>query len=285
MLQVANVAARLAHHTLRACGLLLCAMAIPRGAHGQGEIVGRVLADSAQVPVFGAQLTIARLSRSVVSDSAGRFRFAKLPPGDYVVTLRALGFRPESATVAIDGDEVALHDFAVVRQAQPLPGREITAPRPEYLTGKMAAFHEREKLGVGHFVGRAELAKAEGGMSQTGMVLSKVPGVRVVHGANTAWIASGRAVSGSGCAFCPSPGLNRADIARGAKGACYMDVYLDGILVFDSKQAANGLFDVNSIPPEQIEGIEVYTSASQIPVQYNKTSNGCGVLIIWTRIG
>jgi hypothetical protein len=29
----------------------------------------------------------------------------------------------------------------------------------------------------------------------------------------------------------------------------------------------------------------VYTSASQIPVQYNKTAGGCGVMLIWTRVG
>ena len=39
-----------------------------------------------------------------------------------------------------------------------------------------------------------------------------------------------------------------------------------------------------SIPPAQIEAIEVYTSAAQIPAQFNKTSNGCGVMVIWTRI-
>ncbi len=63
-----------------------------------------------------------------------------------------------------------------------------------------------------------------------------------------------------------------------------MDVYVDGALAFDSTQAENGLFDVNSIPPAQIEAIEVYTSAAQIPAQFNKTSNGCGVMVIWTRI-
>ena len=30
-------------------------------------------------------------------------------------------------------------------------------------------------------------------------------------------------------------------------------------------------------------GIEVYSSAAQVPVKYNRTSGGCGVMLIWTR--
>ena len=64
-----------------------------------------------------------------------------------------------------------------------------------------------------------------------------------------------------------------------------MDVYLDGILIWDEGQRQQGLFDINSLDLGAIEGIEVYTSAAQIPAQYNRTSHGCGVLLIWTRIG
>ena len=32
-----------------------------------------------------------------------------------------------------------------------------------------------------------------------------------------------------------------------------------------------------------LEGIEVYSGASQIPAQYNRTANGCGVILLWTR--
>jgi hypothetical protein len=62
-----------------------------------------------------------------------------------------------------------------------------------------------------------------------------------------------------------------------------MDVYLDGVLVFDSTYPGRGLFDVNLLQPEHLSGIEVYTSAAQIPAKYNRTSNGCGVLLLWTR--
>jgi hypothetical protein len=62
-----------------------------------------------------------------------------------------------------------------------------------------------------------------------------------------------------------------------------MYVYLDGALVYDSKHPENGLFDVNTIPPEHIAGIEIFSSAAQVPAKFNRTGGGCGVLLIWTR--
>lgn len=78
-------------------------------------------------------------------------------------------------------------------------------------------------------------------------------------------------------------GLLPSDVAAGARPACFMDVYLNGALVFDSRTPGNGLFDVNSVSPEHIAGIEVYTSTAQIPAKYDRTGGGCGVLLIWTR--
>ena len=263
----------------------------PRISHAQGEIIGRVLTDSGRTPVASVRVSIVRLGKSAVSDSTGRFRLTNLPAGDHVVVLRALGYRSDSAEVEIEGSEVAVKDFELYRDPLALPRREITAPEARH-EGKMAEFYERMKAGPGRFVTRDELAKVEGGLMQTGDVLSKVSGVEVKRGSNRAWVASGRAVSANGCAFCSKGGsssrdvggLNKADFNAGARPACYMDVYIDGVIAFDSTHPENGLFDVNTIPPSQIEGIEVYTSAAQIPARFNRTANGCGVMVIWTRI-
>jgi hypothetical protein len=63
-----------------------------------------------------------------------------------------------------------------------------------------------------------------------------------------------------------------------------MDVYVDGALVYQyGINPPMPLFNVNSLPPDQIEAVEVYTSAVQIPAQFNTAGSGCGVLVIWTR--
>ena len=162
-----------------------------------------------------------------------------------------------------------------------LPERVVTATGTAP-PAKLVEFTERQKFGTGHFINRDQLAKAEGGLRQTGDVISLVPGVIVRRGSNKIWVASGRTRS-LGCAFCKGMALNRADEAAGARPACFLDVYLDGALVFDSRNPSYGLFDVNSVQPEHIAGIEVYTGAAQIPAKYNRTGGGCGVLLIWTR--
>jgi hypothetical protein len=222
----------------------------------------------------------------VITDSAGRFRLSGLPSGEHVVLMRALGFENDSAVVDIDGNEVSMRDFVLRRQVVSLPEQRVTASEIKR-AGKMAGFLEREKFGVGHFVNRDALAKEEGRM-QTGDILARVPGLSVRRGQSKAWIASSRATNAAGgCAFCrPAVSdLDPADKAAGARPACYMDVYLDGILIYDdTRRPRLPLFNVNSIELSEIEGIEVYTSAAQIPAQYNRTSSGCGVLVIWTRI-
>lgn len=256
-----------------------------RASLAQGEISGRVLSpDSGRAPVQGAEASISKLGRRALSDSAGRFRLKDVPPGEHVVFLRAIGFRSESSVVVIDQDEVVSWDVVLTRSTGTVLPERVISASGERPTAKLAEFTERRSAGVGHFISREQLAKAEGGLRKTGDLIAILPGVNARRGSNKVWIATGRATS-TGCAFCTMrlEELNRFDVAAGARPACYMDVYLDGAMVFDSRHPENGLFDVNSIPPEHIAGIEVYASAAQIPAKYNRTGNGCGVLLIWTR--
>jgi carboxypeptidase family protein len=258
---------------------------VVRGAWGQGEISGRVIAaDSGRPPVQGAEAVLVKLGRMATSDSSGRFRFRDVPPGEHLLVLRAIGFKSESSTVFIDRDEVVSSQLVMTRSTgTTLPERVVEAPASGP-PAKLVEFIERQKLGTGHFITRDELAKAEGGFRQTGDLISLVPGVLVRRGSNKIWIASGRAFGG-GCAFCSRTvaSLSLADVAAGARPACFLDVYLDGAMVFDSRHPENGLFDVNTVPPEHIAAIEVYTSGAQLPAKYNRTGGGCGVLLIWTR--
>lgn len=260
-------------------------LATARVSLAQGEISGRVTtSDSTRVPVAGAEVVIPRLQRTAASDSLGRFRLKDLPTGVHLVVIRAVGFRAESSTVSLQKDDVLSVDLRLRRsEATALPERIVTAPG-ERPNAKLVEFNERRVAGTGHFIDRTQLVKAEGGMRQTGDVISLIPGIVVRRGSNRIWVATGRAISNS-CAFCSGEksALHPADFAAGARPACFMDVYLDGALVFDSRHPGNGLFDVNVIPPEHIAGIEVYTSAAQVPAKYNRTGGGCGVLLIWTR--
>jgi hypothetical protein len=271
-------------------------VAVPQPVLAQGEITGRVTAaDSARPPVAGVEASIAKLGRTVLSDSTGRFRLKDVPPGEHMVVMRAVGFRAESSKVFIDRDEVVSWDVVLNRaEGAVLPERVVTAPE-ERVPTKLLEFMDRQKLGTGRFITREQLARAEGGRRLTGDVISTVSGVLAKRGTNKIWIASGRAAYVDNCEpetlakralpdpKCDGRRLNYSDFIAGARPACFMDVYLDGNMVFNSMKVENGLFDVNTVPPEHIAGIEVYSSTAQVPAKYNRTGGVCGVLLIWTR--
>ena len=123
-----------------------------------------------------------------------------------------------------------------------------------------------------------------------GEIVAKYSHVWVHYGGTHAWLSSNRTSSDGGCAFCKKriqDLLDGADIAAGARPACYMDVYLDGQSVYrgygQDAHTPQPLFDLNSLAAGEIEGMEVYSSASQVPARFNASSSGCGVAIIWTK--
>jgi len=290
-----NLSNRATNETRSRCvaALVVFVLAMsPANVGAQGEITGRVLAaDSGRPPVVGAEVSIARAQKRALTDSSGRFRLRDVPVGEHLVMLRAIGFAAESSKVMINPDESVSMELVLRRTTGTvLPERVVSAPESRPEPAKLAEFAERRATGVGHFLTREQLEKAEGGKRQTGDVISQIPGVRVRRGGNKIWVASARTPKVETCAFCPatidtsaSSSLNAADFSAGARPACYMDVYVDGVMVFDSRYPGNGLFDINTISPEHIAGIEVYSSALQVPAKYNRTGSSCGVVLIWTR--
>src|SRR5688572_33251560 len=76
---------------------LLVAAALP--AQSTGSLAGHVRDDEG-APVSGAVVTATRSDGSIVrrdvSGVDGRYRLGLLPPGDYTLVARRLGFRPTS---------------------------------------------------------------------------------------------------------------------------------------------------------------------------------------------
>ena len=251
----------------------------------QGELQGRVLERLTGVPISRAVVQISGMSKDYTTDSLGKFR-ATAPPGDYLLIVVAIGFQPETTTIRLRDGEVLVSDHILARtaKAQSLEPVRVSGTAAA-VAAKLVGFNDRRRLGAGHFIDRTALDKLTN--QSLANILQRVPGARVSRGRSArAWLISTRATSTGKCAFCRDASedvLDRADIAAGAGVACYLDVYVDGILIYDSTSKRTPLFNLNSISPSQIDAIEVYTSAAQIPAQYNRTSGGCGVLLIWTR--
>jgi hypothetical protein len=253
-------------------GRLIAVGSIAIGMMRMGEPTafrGRVVAEADLGPIAGAIVRLPDLALEARTDSAGMFSFT-VEPGRHRVVVQHVGFAPYDGSLEIVVGDSAVHQL-VIRRVVALDSVRVTAPRVV-----IADFEERRALGVGHFITRAELAKQEN--RTTGDIMSRVPGARVRRGnSGAAWIAGARGESRRQYAR-----LDRLDIERRARPACYANVYVDGAVVFSGVDG-EPLFDVNTIPPNMIEGIEFYSGASQIPPRFNRTGSECGVLIIWTR--
>jgi hypothetical protein len=259
---------------------------IAANAQATGEWRGRIVVDSTRESLADAEVAILQLRRSVKSDSLGRFVMTGLPTGVYKVVTRAVGFVPDTTMFEIALGESIVQDITLRRAITKVAEVHVKAPTRRYLTGKMVEFEERKERGIGVFLDR-DLLAAQRNRKLSDIVASYGRGVDVRRGTRSkAWAVGGRAVGTGRCLLCGSRGqvqLDPADLAAGAKPACYMDVWLDGALVYNG--AANGapLFDLNAINPDDIEAIEVYSGASQLPARFSVTSGGCGALVIWTR--
>ncbi|MDH5235778.1 MAG: hypothetical protein OEW77_12545, partial [Gemmatimonadota bacterium] len=80
-----------------------------------------------------------------------------------------------------------------------------------------------------------------------------------------------------GSVYVPSTAEKRQGVAC----ACYAQVYRDGVL--QNPGAPAEPFDVNRIPPEEIEAIEWYASPAETPARYAGLNSACGVYVIHSR--
>ena len=266
--------------------MLMCA--VPQSAIAQAELQGRVLGDGSRRPLPNAMVYLPKLDLRALSDSLGRYRIEKIPAGEHLVVTRALGFRADSTLTAFEPNETIVTDIVLKVAVNELPTVAVKDASLPVSRGKMVDYDRRKALGIGHFLDRALFAKDEN-RRLTEIIAANSPGVRVYHGGNSkSWAATMRKTSSAKCAFCKTTRgemLDDADIAAGAPLACYMDVYLDGAMIYDSSARKMPLFNLSSMTAGEVEAVEVYSSAAQVPSQYNKSSGGCGVILIWTRTG
>ena len=256
--------------------LPVAALPIAAGAQQPAALKGRVLVDADGRAVAGADIRVGA-ALIATSDSLGRFLVASIPPGKQEVSIRRVGYAPIRAIFTFAVADTIEGEFRLVPAATTtLPGVEVRGLQPEKL--KLKAFEARRAAGFGNFLTEEQIDR--GGRALTSDVMRQMPGPQIIKSPNSfaAWVSTGR----GSMATVWSPG--NFDQRRGARqDACYATVYVDGIAVF-SALPGEGLFDVNSLPPSTIGGIEFYASSAVIPSELPQKRGTCGVLAIWTRV-
>ncbi|MBL0171703.1 MAG: carboxypeptidase regulatory-like domain-containing protein [Gemmatimonadaceae bacterium] len=217
-------------------------------------------------PIADARIEVRTRGLTTRSEPNGRFRLMDVPPGEYVVVVRALGFDSLVVSIRLAANDVVDVDFLLTRTAQAMAPVQVEADRTIDRL-RLAEFDERRAMGFGRFLDRSVFE--ENSASQVDVVLiGRVPGLRT------------RRVSGK-----------TVLAAQRDAQACYPQVVVNGISVFNgapTKIARETLiFDVSSLRADEIIGFE-WHNPSSTPSRYNATGAGgdgsyCGTAIFWTK--
>lgn len=225
-------------------------------AHAQdGGTTVRVVVRAAATgaPVAGALVSAAGRGLQGTTNARGVVRLVGLATGEQWIRARYLGYATTTERVFVSAGEPA--EVRLDLQVQPIRLAEVRV-RARRSILQINGFEDRRRSGFGTFITREQIARMQPRLLSD--VLRRAGGMQLTP-------------SGTG-------GMARAS-SRGNRvvtGSCPIQYYVDGTMTMS--------FEVDNIPPRDVEGLEIYKGAASIPAAYNKGSALCGVILIWTRI-
>ena len=226
-----------------------------------GRFVGRVTDWESGEPVVSVDVQITELFMGGVTNEAGRFDMAAVPPGRYPVEFSSLGYATRVDTVEIVSGQTS--DVKVRLSLDPLdiePIEVIVEPRELILED--VGFYQRRNDGFGEFIDRAVI-EVRGPHKLTDL-FTGLPGVRLSPDASNP--------------------LEQVVVLRGGRlggGVCLPKVVLDGLVV-PPLPGAPVVID-RLVNPDGVAGIEIFPSSAGVPIKYAGADAACGVILIWTR--
>lgn len=227
----------------------------------QASLMGIVRDDSTARPLEGVEVVINGTPHRALTNADGRYQLGGLPAGLYQVIFRAVGHVPVRMDVLLTDGESTRANAMLVRSDVVLE-TIIVAGEPMREVGLAErGFDERRRMGLGRFIGPAELRESEH---------LRVVDILRRHGVTVMPVPKrGKVVY---LAYHPT--------RRNAAGQlnCPMVTYLDGVLV----EIEDLQTDVHI---SSLAGIEVYRGGAQLPVQFSGAQAQCGVVVLWTRRG
>lgn len=217
---------------------------------------GVVLNAEDGTPLPSADVTLLGLDLARRAGDDGRFDFGTLEPGSYIVQARFLGFQPYTIRAELADSSTLELTIRLKRMAVEIEEQTVTAAEQ-----KRGRFYERmeESRGFGTFVTREQIAQRN--TPFTCDLLRGRVGMRVIQTGTTCNIRFSRAQGSS---------FQNADCAPG--------FFLDGA------RSDIAILESNSLPTATIEGIEIYRSSAEAPMELNQ-GNTCGIIAMWTRVG
>lgn len=229
------------------------------GGDEAGRMVGVVTDARTGRPVPAASITANDLLLAT-TNQRGEFIATGLTPGTYPVRVQHLGFSPIEEAVEVASGLTRQLDIALSPDPIELEPLVVQTQRNRKL--EYQGFYERkrwaEAVGAGAFVTQAEIDRQR--PLRVTHLIGGLPGMRVI---------------------CSGSGLRSCTVASVRSSSCDQPTYyLDGAKLPGGRGA---VYLDELISPVEIGGVEVYSSAAQLPGEFAGSDAQCGVVVIWSR--
>jgi hypothetical protein len=215
------------------------------------HLAGRVFDKQSGRALGGVEVTLAD-HFVAVTDRGGRFEFAGLPAGDYLLRAQHLGFQGAADTVRLVPGVNLDVTIPLALAAVELAPIVVTA-RVKGL--EQVGFYERRQSGQGSFLTREEINRMRGIALPSDLL-------RGFNGLNLARRPNNRGYRVVGRNQCP------------------FRYYVDGVRIGPH-------FDFDDLEWHWIDAVEVYNGLGQIPARFQDAEpmnvRSCGVVVVWTR--
>jgi hypothetical protein len=240
--------------------LLVACLAQAQGVTERFATIDGIVTDSTMRPLQNVSVSILRTAVEVKTGDNGRFRILQLPPGDYVIIVRRVGFSPVSAVIRATPGDTLRTSYELGPSPINLPGVTITEERRGW---REMEFEVRRKRGLGEFMSKEQIDKKSA--SSATQLFYWFNAIRVVEAGNGA-IVDHYAVAKRGATSIKTTPCRAARIL------------LDGIPMPDP-------MNLDYLPlARELAGIEVYGEVAAAPPEYAIYDKGCGLILIWRRM-
>lgn len=232
--------------------LVWCALAAtplsgqgPPNPPAAGTVLVLVVRDTAGAPVVHAEVAVVGRPTVDRADAAGRVRVAGAPP--LILVVRAVGYFPDTLRF-VAGEPLVEQTVVLRRNTVQLPeieveGRASIVPEKYRRIIRMEGFFQRMHRRMGGvFITPDQVDASVAGSVERLLAERAIPGVR-----NGWWVAG-----------CPGDKIG---------------IWVDGM-----KVGRDGL----KLHPRDVEAVELYRRAIQIPAEY--LDDSCAAILIWTAV-
>ncbi|MHB1192723.1 MAG: TonB-dependent receptor plug domain-containing protein [Longimicrobiales bacterium] len=251
---------------------LLLTLGLAAPAVAQVRIVGRVIDDTTERPLAGAQVTVrgtdGRHLVRVETEETGTFEFEVNRVSAVRIDIRRMSYRANSMPILhFDGRKFFQVEARLAPDAILLAPLEVIAWSEVDMSPFLEGFRQRLRGGLGLYITREQIEARR--PTYVADLLREVPGV-VVTGSGTGARAS-------------------VQVGRSAASRCQTQIFVDGFLMNRRTSLGLGLVEDfridDAVTPISVEGIEVYRGLSSVPAEFLNPDAECGVIAIWTRRG